>query len=66
MSYATPKLSRTNLPTEDLVMDDREDGKDPQYYCRDPKRMSRKRGPGGGYAFHLVSQGHRVGIFDSW
>jgi hypothetical protein len=71
MSSTAPKLTRTNLRTEDMVMDDREDGKDSRYYCLppyygDPKRMSQTRGAGGGYAFHLVSQGHRVGIFDSW
>jgi hypothetical protein len=71
MSSVAPKLPRTNLAIEDLVMDDREKGKDSRYYCLppyygDPKRMLQERRAGGGYSFYLVSQGHRVGIFDSW
>ncbi|KAJ7853403.1 hypothetical protein B0H13DRAFT_1904079 [Mycena leptocephala] len=71
MSPTTPKLTQTNLRAEDMVMDDRVDGNDPRYYCLppyygDPGRMSQPRRAGGGYVFHLVSQGHQVGIFDSW
>ncbi|KAJ7917312.1 hypothetical protein B0H13DRAFT_2322554 [Mycena leptocephala] len=52
MSSVAPKLPRTNLAIEDLVMDNREKGKDSRYYCLPPYYGDPKR--------------HRVGIFDSW
>ncbi|KAJ7678416.1 hypothetical protein B0H14DRAFT_2655926 [Mycena olivaceomarginata] len=59
----------TNLPLEDLRMDDR-GIKDPRYYCLPPfrgnreSRVSARRG--GGWPLHLVAQGRQVGIFDNW
>ncbi|KAJ7920722.1 hypothetical protein B0H13DRAFT_1867226 [Mycena leptocephala] len=69
-SPTKPKLVRTNLPANEMVMDTRGQ-KDSHYYCLppyrgDPDRLPQRRGPGGGYPYHLVSQGHIVGIFDSW
>ncbi|KAJ6557770.1 hypothetical protein B0H19DRAFT_1070384 [Mycena capillaripes] len=69
MSLKAPKHISTNLPLEDLVMNDCEGGKDGRYYClppyhRQPGRAANPRG--GGYPYHLVSQGHKVGIFDNW
>lgn len=71
MSSAPPKLVATNLPLHELVMDTRGD-KDPRYYCLPPIRgtrdfAGRKRGAEGkGFPFHLVAQGHRVGLFNNW
>ncbi|KAJ7888017.1 hypothetical protein B0H13DRAFT_2342111 [Mycena leptocephala] len=70
MSLSVARLKPTNLPAEDVVMDDREDGKDVRFYCLPPyygKTGHKARAKqGGGYPFHLVSQGHQVGIFDNW
>ncbi|KAJ7863654.1 hypothetical protein B0H14DRAFT_3607323 [Mycena olivaceomarginata] len=68
MSSQPTKLAPTNLPVEELVMDDR-GVKDPRYYCLppfrgDPSHPSLRRK--GGFPFHLVAQGRRVGIFDNW
>jgi hypothetical protein len=68
MSSQPTKLAPTNLPVEELVMDDR-GVKDPRYYCLppfrgDPSHPSPRRK--GGFPFHLVAQGRRVGIFDNW
>jgi hypothetical protein len=35
-SFAGARLKPTNLPTEDVVMDDRNNGKDVRYYCLPP------------------------------
>ncbi|KAJ6464242.1 hypothetical protein C8R47DRAFT_1079626 [Mycena vitilis] len=68
MSSIAPKLVPTNLSLELLVMDDREGGKDGRYYCLPPFYGTPGVRPksGGGHAFHLVSQGRRVGIHDEW
>ncbi|KAJ6484514.1 hypothetical protein C8R47DRAFT_1073119 [Mycena vitilis] len=56
----------TNLKTEDMIMDDR-GSKDSRYYCLPPFHGSTTEvGTGGGYPFHLVTQGHRVGTFTNW
>ncbi|KAJ7315234.1 hypothetical protein DFH08DRAFT_972257 [Mycena albidolilacea] len=57
----------TNLPLEDLKMDNR-GVKDCRYYCLPPYRCERGARPRRvrGFAFHLVAQGHIVGIFDNW
>jgi hypothetical protein len=50
-------------------MDDREGGKDGRYYCLPPyhgKLGEKVWVKQGGYPFHLVAQGHQVGIFDNW
>ncbi|KAJ7464940.1 hypothetical protein B0H11DRAFT_2240369 [Mycena galericulata] len=69
MSSRPPSLIPTNLPLEDLVMDDR-GLKDPRYYCLPPFRGDRTRKAvvrvGGGYPLHLVGQGHIVGVFNDW
>ncbi|KAJ7042734.1 hypothetical protein C8F04DRAFT_1251548 [Mycena alexandri] len=68
---STPKLVKTNIRAEDLLMDIR-GGSNSRYYCMPPyhgePQDSRKAPPAttGGYPFHLVAQGHVVGIFDSW
>ncbi|KAJ6489289.1 hypothetical protein C8R47DRAFT_1215639 [Mycena vitilis] len=68
MSSLASKPVSTNLPLSLLVMDDREDGKDGRYYCLPPYygTPGGKAKSGSGYACHLVSQGHRVGIHDDW
>ncbi|KAJ7851697.1 hypothetical protein B0H13DRAFT_1904987 [Mycena leptocephala] len=69
-SASKPQLARTNLPVDEMIMDTR-GVKDARFYCLppyrgDPNRLSKPRRTGGGYPFHLVSQGHVVGIFDNW
>ncbi|KAJ7601618.1 hypothetical protein DFH06DRAFT_1352392 [Mycena polygramma] len=62
-----PRLVPTNLKADEVIMDER-GVKDPRYYCLPPFHGSStvpKKG-GGGYPFHLVTQGHRVGTFDNW
>ncbi|KAJ7794070.1 hypothetical protein B0H14DRAFT_3497394 [Mycena olivaceomarginata] len=56
-----------NLPLEELEMDNR-GVKDCRYYCLPPYRCERGTRPRRkrGFAFHLVAQGHIVGIFDNW
>lgn len=73
MSSLPPRIVLTNLPLDLLVMDDRTDGKDERYYCLPPfygtpgvDGIARPRANSGGYPFHLVSQGHKVGIHDNW
>ncbi|KAJ6593077.1 hypothetical protein B0H19DRAFT_1245893 [Mycena capillaripes] len=71
MLSPAPQKVPTNLPLEYLVMDDREGGKDRRYYCLppycgNPQQMSKPRGGTAVYPYHLVSQGHHVGIFDDW
>ncbi|KAF8168600.1 hypothetical protein K438DRAFT_1983742 [Mycena galopus ATCC 62051] len=61
-------LTPTNLRPEELCMDER-GIKDSRYYCLPPFRGDRQRAArrtGGKYVFHLVTQGHYVGIFDNW
>lgn len=70
------KLVATNIRAEDLLMDIRGGGKDSRYYCLPPFHGKKTDGEsvskesvgkgGGGYPYHLVAQGHRVGIFDDW
>ncbi|KAJ6455535.1 hypothetical protein C8R47DRAFT_1082757, partial [Mycena vitilis] len=62
-----PRLVPTNLKADEVIMDDR-GVKDPRYYCLPPFHGSSTvpRKGGGGYPFHLVTQGHRVGTFDNW
>ncbi|KAJ7802392.1 hypothetical protein B0H13DRAFT_1931914, partial [Mycena leptocephala] len=57
----------TNLRTEDVVWDQR-GVQDSRYYCLPPDHTTpgKKKRTNGGYPFHLVSQGHVVGIFDEW
>ncbi|KAJ7843280.1 hypothetical protein B0H13DRAFT_1909423 [Mycena leptocephala] len=69
-SASKPQLARTNLPVDEMIMDTR-GVKDARFYCLppyrgDPNRLSKPRRTGGGYPFHLVSQGHVVSIFDNW
>ncbi|KAJ7028783.1 hypothetical protein C8F04DRAFT_1265535 [Mycena alexandri] len=70
MSTPKPALVPTNIRAEQLLMDIRGGGKDSRYYCLPPyhgKPEGETAGKtGGGYTFHLVAQGHLVGIFDSW
>ncbi|KAJ7021708.1 hypothetical protein C8F04DRAFT_1195179 [Mycena alexandri] len=72
LSMSTPRagLVATNTRAEDLLMDIRGGGKDSRYYCL-PPYYGKSEGPlpaktSGGYRFHLIAQGHLVGIFDSW
>ncbi|KAJ7088019.1 hypothetical protein B0H15DRAFT_949833 [Mycena belliarum] len=61
-------LYRTNLEEEQMVRDVG-GAHDPRYYCLPPLHFDpahpAKR-PRKGAAFHLVSQGRIVGLFDSW
>ncbi|KAJ7704265.1 hypothetical protein B0H14DRAFT_3526691 [Mycena olivaceomarginata] len=69
MSYPQARPTPTNLPLEELQMDNR-GIKDPRYYCLPPFRGNRERPVsarrGGGWPLHLVAQGRQVGIFDNW
>ncbi|KAJ7683286.1 hypothetical protein B0H14DRAFT_3535284 [Mycena olivaceomarginata] len=69
MSSRQPKLVRTNLPVQDMRMDNR-GVKDSRYYCLPPFRSDRSRPVTaqrkGAFPFHLVCQGHVVGVFDNW
>ncbi|KAJ7793232.1 hypothetical protein B0H13DRAFT_1935517, partial [Mycena leptocephala] len=69
ISSTTLRLVATNLRSVELVVDMR-GIKDGRYYCLPPYRGNpnrpARRGAGGGYLYHLVSQGHRVGTFDNW
>ncbi|KAJ7899932.1 hypothetical protein B0H13DRAFT_2336691 [Mycena leptocephala] len=61
-----PRLVPTNLRSEDVVWGQR-GVKDSRYYCLPPDHTTPgKKKRNGGYPFHLVSQGHVVGIFDEW
>ncbi|KAJ7665758.1 hypothetical protein B0H17DRAFT_1210765 [Mycena rosella] len=65
---STPKLALTNLQPEEVVMDTR-GGKDARYYCLLPFRGQRQepvKTGGAGFPWHLVFQGHRVGMYNSW
>ncbi|KAJ7471737.1 hypothetical protein FB451DRAFT_1175557 [Mycena latifolia] len=66
-SKAKTNPVRTNLCAEDVVMDTRGE-KDARYYCLPPFRGDRTHGVGrgGGYPWHLVFQGHEVGMFNYW
>ncbi|KAJ7713235.1 hypothetical protein B0H16DRAFT_1743563 [Mycena metata] len=72
MSTPRAGLVPTNIRAEDLLMDIRGGGKDSRYYCLPPYHGKPEESKGqsaaktGGYRFHLVAQGHVVGIFDSW
>ncbi|KAJ6483480.1 hypothetical protein C8R47DRAFT_1073270 [Mycena vitilis] len=60
------KLVRTNLAAADVIMDER-GNKDCRYYCLPPFHGDLDNlTSGGGYLFHLVSQGHVVGTFTDW
>ncbi|KAJ7033113.1 hypothetical protein C8F04DRAFT_1184373 [Mycena alexandri] len=64
-------LTATNIRADELIMDIRGGGRDSRYYCLPPYRGTTAEGTpaksgGGGYPFHLVAQGHVVGIFDDW
>ncbi|KAJ7038478.1 hypothetical protein C8F04DRAFT_1256083 [Mycena alexandri] len=66
MSVSKP--AATNMLASEVEMDV-EGGKDPRYYCLPPFRGDRGKmppKPHKGYRYHLVLQGHQVGIFDSW
>ncbi|KAJ7021700.1 hypothetical protein C8F04DRAFT_1195172 [Mycena alexandri] len=74
MSTPQLKLVKTNIRAQDLVMDIR-GGSNSRYYCLPPfhgapqddnAALRPKSAAGGGYPFHLVAQGHIVGVFDSW
>ncbi|KAJ7765185.1 hypothetical protein B0H16DRAFT_1454365 [Mycena metata] len=63
-----PKLVKTNVRAEELVMDIR-GGRDSRYYCIPPYHGAPEHASTGpkstnGYPFHLVAQGHIV-IFDT-
>ncbi|KAJ7823360.1 hypothetical protein B0H13DRAFT_2376107 [Mycena leptocephala] len=63
-----PRLVPTNLRYDDVVWD-KCGVKDSRYYCLPPDHTTsgtKKRTGGGAYLYHLVSQGHIVGIFDDW
>ncbi|KAJ7754863.1 hypothetical protein B0H16DRAFT_1458898 [Mycena metata] len=66
MSVSKP--AATNMLASEVEMDVEGD-KDPRYYCLPPFRGDRGKTPPKprkGYRYHLVLQGHQVGIFDSW
>ncbi|KAJ7910756.1 hypothetical protein B0H13DRAFT_1876474 [Mycena leptocephala] len=63
-----PRLVPTSLRYDDVVWDKR-GVKDSRYYCLPPDHTTsgtKKWTGGGAYLYHLVSQGHVVGIFDDW
>ncbi|KAJ7446062.1 hypothetical protein FB451DRAFT_1412422 [Mycena latifolia] len=66
-SKAKAQLVPTNLRPEEVVMDTR-GAKDARYYCLPPFRGDRTRevGRGGGFPWHLVFQGHEVGVYNYW
>jgi hypothetical protein len=66
-SSARTKLVPTNLPIEDLELDNR-GVKDPRYYCLPPYQGDRTRPAhrSGKYTYYLVAQGFTVGVFDNW
>ncbi|KAJ7121766.1 hypothetical protein C8R43DRAFT_959544 [Mycena crocata] len=63
-----PQIVPTNLSAEQLIMDCR-GTRDSRYYCLPPfyvdphSALARKSS---GYHYHLVFQGHKVGVFDNW
>ncbi|KAJ7148604.1 hypothetical protein C8R46DRAFT_1044679 [Mycena filopes] len=62
-------LVPTNIKAEELVMDIRGGGRGSRYYCLPPMHFTTASSGGGGgkgYAFHLVAQGHVLGVFDNW
>ncbi|KAJ7148594.1 hypothetical protein C8R46DRAFT_1231087 [Mycena filopes] len=68
MATRKPHLVPTNIKAEDLLMDIRGGGRDSRYYCLPPMHFKTPVSGGGGrgYPFHLVTQGHEVGVFDNW
>jgi hypothetical protein len=58
----------TNMEEVDLVPDRLTPGHDPRYWCLppihyDPDAVEAIRG---GYEFHLVTQGRKVGVWKNW
>ncbi|KAJ7154949.1 hypothetical protein C8R43DRAFT_1126333 [Mycena crocata] len=72
MSPPTPtshrdKMKATNLRADKITMDVG-GTQDARYYCLPPMYLDPKgtREPKRGFRYHLVFQGHTVGIFDNW
>ncbi|KAJ7354690.1 hypothetical protein DFH08DRAFT_804560 [Mycena albidolilacea] len=65
MSTRKTKLVKTNICVEELIMDEH-GNRDPRYYCVPPMYRDKCGGTGGRWKFHLVLQGHVVGIFANW
>ncbi|KAF8197290.1 hypothetical protein K438DRAFT_2016559 [Mycena galopus ATCC 62051] len=67
MSSAGTRLVPTNLPHEDMEVDDC-GVMGARYYCLPPFWGDRARPAhrSGKYAFYLIAQGYTVGIFDNW
>jgi hypothetical protein len=60
-----PTLMKTNMTLEDVVYDP---GKDSRYWCLPPMRDDPDSvvAIGGGFEFHLVTQGREVGVWKNW
>ncbi|KAJ7324001.1 hypothetical protein DFH08DRAFT_969006 [Mycena albidolilacea] len=60
-----PTLMKTNMTLEDVVYDP---GKDSRYWCLPPMRDDPDSvvAVGGGFEFHLVTQGREVGVWKNW
>jgi hypothetical protein len=68
MSIGVVSGSRTNLLPHEVIMDER-GHRDPRYYCLPPFRGDPSYVPSArrsGYRYHLVFQGHQVGVFETW
>ncbi|KAJ7780553.1 hypothetical protein DFH07DRAFT_765086 [Mycena maculata] len=67
---SSENLLKMNLKPWELVMDRRPGGRDSRYYCLPPFRGDPSHPPrvhaNSRYPFHLVTQGHVVGTFDTW
>ncbi|KAJ6461940.1 hypothetical protein C8R47DRAFT_1225738 [Mycena vitilis] len=66
MSSSKARWVPTNITSDQLIMDNR-GTRDCRFYCLppfhgDPAHVH----SGGGYPYHLVSQGHLVGTFTNW
>jgi hypothetical protein len=63
-----PSLPKTNMTADEMIPDTQTKGHDPRYWCLPPMREDPDSvvAIGGGYEFHLVSQGRQVGVWKSW
>jgi hypothetical protein len=61
-------LGPTNMTPEEVVPDTRTQHHDPRYWCLPPMREDPDAvvSIGGGYEFHLVTQGRQVGVWRNW
>ncbi|KAJ7875804.1 hypothetical protein B0H13DRAFT_2347947 [Mycena leptocephala] len=68
MSTKLPMLTKTNMRPEEVVPDKNTVGHDERYWCLPPMKedINSVVAVGGGFEFHLVTQGHEVGVWKTW